>query len=211
MPACCWWRSAASSSRRSIAWPSLRRFAGLTVILVAGARRRHQRRHRVAVHARPARRPQYPRRLPAHGGRCRRLARRGGRGWRDHADGLAVARFRDQPRDCRRGVLERLGLARDSVNLALDGVPRGIDLSGGEDYLPDWKVSSEVHDLHIWAMSTNETALTAHLVRPGGSGDAFLHWSARSCRTGSRFTMRRCRSKSAATPASSRRRRWFNR
>jgi len=32
-----------------------------------------------------------------------------------------------------------------------------------------------VHDLHIWAMSTNETALTAHLVRPDGFNDAFLH------------------------------------
>ncbi len=32
-----------------------------------------------------------------------------------------------------------------------------------------------MHDLHIWAMSTNETALTAHLVRPGGSDDSFLH------------------------------------
>ena len=32
----------------------------------------------------------------------------------------------------------------------------------------------EVHDLHVWAMSTNETALTAHLVRPGGLDDAFL-------------------------------------
>ena len=32
-----------------------------------------------------------------------------------------------------------------------------------------------MHDLHIWAMSTNETALTAHLVRPGGSDDAFLY------------------------------------
>ena len=34
---------------------------------------------------------------------------------------------------------------------------------------------TEVHDLHIWAMSTSETALTAHLVRPGGHDDAFLH------------------------------------
>jgi cobalt-zinc-cadmium efflux system protein len=33
----------------------------------------------------------------------------------------------------------------------------------------------EVHDLHIWAMSTSETALTAHLVRPNGHDDVFLH------------------------------------
>ena len=67
------------------------------------------------------------------------------------------------------------GLARDSVNLALDGVPRGIELAEVKDYLGRLDGVTEVHDLHIWAMSTNETALTAHLVRPGGTGDSFLH------------------------------------
>jgi cobalt-zinc-cadmium efflux system protein len=67
------------------------------------------------------------------------------------------------------------GLARDSVNLALDGVPRGIELSKVRDHLVGLEGVVEVHDLHVWAMSTNETALTAHLVRPGGSDDAFLH------------------------------------
>src|SRR5438445_615403 len=67
------------------------------------------------------------------------------------------------------------GLARDSVNLALDGVPRGIELAQVRDYLAGLDGVTEVHDLHIWAMSTNETALTAHLVRPGGTDDAFLH------------------------------------
>ncbi len=67
------------------------------------------------------------------------------------------------------------GLARDSVNLALDGVPRGIELADVRDYLTGLEGVVEVHDLHIWAMSTNETALTAHLVRPGGSDDGFLH------------------------------------
>jgi cobalt-zinc-cadmium efflux system protein len=67
------------------------------------------------------------------------------------------------------------GLARDSVNLALDGVPRGIELAQVRDYLAGLDGVSEVHDLHVWAMSTNETALTAHLVRPGGTDDAFLH------------------------------------
>ena len=68
------------------------------------------------------------------------------------------------------------GLARDSVNLALDGVPRGIELAKVRDYLGALDGVVEVHDLHIWAMSTNETALTAHLVRPGGTDDGFLHY-----------------------------------
>jgi cobalt-zinc-cadmium efflux system protein len=67
------------------------------------------------------------------------------------------------------------GLARDSVNLALDGVPKGIGLAEVKDYLGQLDGVTEVHDLHVWAMSTNETALTAHLVRPGGYDDAFLH------------------------------------
>lgn len=66
------------------------------------------------------------------------------------------------------------GLAKDSVNLAMDGVPKGIDLATVENYLCQCDGVIEVHDLHIWAMSTNETALTAHLVRPGGLDDAFL-------------------------------------
>ena len=66
-------------------------------------------------------------------------------------------------------------LARDSVNLALDAVPRDIALGDVREYLAALDGVSEVHDLHIWAMSTNEIALTAHLVRPGGSNDAFLH------------------------------------
>ncbi len=64
---------------------------------------------------------------------------------------------------------------RDSVNLALDAVPRGIELVEVREFLRTLDGVSEVHDLHIWAMSTNETALTAHLVRPGGHDDAFLH------------------------------------
>ena len=67
------------------------------------------------------------------------------------------------------------GLARDSVNLALDAVPRHIELGEVRNYLGALDGVAAIHDLHIWAMSTNETALTAHLVRPGGSDDAFLH------------------------------------
>jgi cobalt-zinc-cadmium efflux system protein len=67
------------------------------------------------------------------------------------------------------------GLARDSVNLALDAVPKEIELADVHAYLRGLDGVCEVHDLHVWAMSTNETALTVHLVRPGGHDDAFLH------------------------------------
>ena len=67
------------------------------------------------------------------------------------------------------------GLARDSVNLALDAVPKGIELAHVQHYFRSLDGVTEVHDLHVWAMSTNETALTAHLVRPDGHDDAFLH------------------------------------
>jgi cobalt-zinc-cadmium efflux system protein len=61
------------------------------------------------------------------------------------------------------------GLLRDSVNLSLDAVPENIDPKEVEAYLARQPGVSEVHDLHIWAMSTTETALTAHLVRLGAA------------------------------------------
>ena len=71
------------------------------------------------------------------------------------------------------------GLLRDSVNLALDAVPENIDTADVTAYLAALPGVTEVHDLHIWAMSTTETALTALLVIPDGRvGDALL---ARTC------------------------------
>jgi cobalt-zinc-cadmium efflux system protein len=68
------------------------------------------------------------------------------------------------------------GLLRESVTLSLAAVPDGIDRSRVENYLRSLPGVSEVHDLHIWAMSTTETALTVHLVRPGaGLDDRLLH------------------------------------
>lgn len=67
-------------------------------------------------------------------------------------------------------------LARDAINLALDAVPPAIDGDAVLSYLRSLPGVSEVHDLHIWAMSTTDTALTAHLVRPGASlDDQLLH------------------------------------
>ncbi|HEY9650935.1 MAG TPA: cation diffusion facilitator family transporter [Coleofasciculaceae cyanobacterium] len=66
-------------------------------------------------------------------------------------------------------------LFRDSLNLALDGVPTGIEPQAIRTYLAELPGVTQVHDLHIWGMSASEAALTAHLVMPtGNSGDAFL-------------------------------------
>ena len=64
----------------------------------------------------------------------------------------------------------------DSVNLALDAVPEEIDAAGVRTYLVDLPGVVDVHDLHIWGMSTTETALTAHLVAVGDArhDDALL-------------------------------------
>lgn len=68
------------------------------------------------------------------------------------------------------------GLLRDSVKLGLLGVPDGIDEAKVRAFLASQPGVTAVHDLHIWPMSTTETALTAHLVIPSGHpGDAFLH------------------------------------
>lgn len=73
-------------------------------------------------------------------------------------------------------VLGTWGLLRDSLDMALDAAPRGIDPGKVREWLAARPGVSEVHDLHIWAMSTTETALTAHVVRPlDGDHDSFLH------------------------------------
>lgn len=66
-------------------------------------------------------------------------------------------------------------LLKDSFNLAIDAVPKWINEPDVRTYLAERPGIAQVHDLHIWAMSTTEAALTAHLVMPGGHpSDAFL-------------------------------------
>jgi cobalt-zinc-cadmium efflux system protein len=60
--------------------------------------------------------------------------------------------------------------------MGLHAVPDGVDQDAVRAHLAGLLVVAAVHDLHIWPMSTTETALTAHLVMPDGfPGDAFLH------------------------------------
>jgi cobalt-zinc-cadmium efflux system protein len=68
------------------------------------------------------------------------------------------------------------GLLKNAVNLSLQAVPREIEPADVREYLQALAGVSSVHDLHVWAMSTTETALTPHLVMPNGSpGDEFIN------------------------------------
>ena len=90
-----------------------------------------------------------------------------GKAWIDPVTGLAIV-----------AVIAwgTWGLLKDSMKMALLGVPEGIDEAKVRAFLAARPGVSAVHDLHIWPMSTTETALTAHLVIPAGHpGDAFLH------------------------------------
>lgn len=72
-------------------------------------------------------------------------------------------------------LLAGWSLFRDSFDLAIDAVPRDIDAGAVRRFLLGRPGVSEVHDLHIWGLSTTQVALTAHLVVPASSmGDEFL-------------------------------------
>ncbi|KQY16595.1 cobalt transporter [Massilia sp. Root133] len=65
-------------------------------------------------------------------------------------------------------VVGTWSLLRESIQMVLAGVPASVDATGVTAYLAAQPGVTEVHDVHIWAMSTTETALTAHLVMPDG-------------------------------------------
>ena len=72
--------------------------------------------------------------------------------------------------------LSTWGLLRDSLNLAVDAVPRNVDPEAVRDYLTGLPGVTALHDLHIWPLSTTDTALTAHLVmQPLPDSDRFLN------------------------------------
>jgi len=72
-------------------------------------------------------------------------------------------------------VISTWGLLRESIQLALSAVPAHIDVAAMETYLRQCPGVTDIHDLHVWGMSTTESALTVHLVMPNGyPGDAFM-------------------------------------
>ncbi len=86
--------------------------------------------------------------------------------WLDPAMSLAIAAAI---------VASTWGLLRDALNLSLHAVPARIDTERVRGYLSGLAGVIEIHDLHIWGMSTTETALTVHLVMPEGNpSDRFI-------------------------------------
>jgi len=85
--------------------------------------------------------------------------------WVDPAVSLAIA-----------GIIfaSTWNLLRRSTAMALDAVPSHIDLDAVERYLQSLPGVTAVHDLHVWPLSTSQTALTAHLVRPSSTDDDAL-------------------------------------
>lgn len=71
-------------------------------------------------------------------------------------------------------LLSVIGLLIDSFKLSVDAVPKEIDIDKVRAFLERMRGVNQVHDLHVWALSTTENALTAHLVIPGGCNDNFL-------------------------------------
>lgn len=82
-------------------------------------------------------------------------------------------------------VLGTWGLLRSAIGLALAAVPDGVDPAAVRAHLLALPGVTALHDLHIWGMSTTETALTCHLVMPAGHpGDAVLNTLAEQLHAG---------------------------
>ena len=65
-------------------------------------------------------------------------------------------------------------LFTESLDLALDAAPKHIKIDEVRDFLLAREGVTDIHDLHIWAMSTTRVALTAHLIMPDGNDDSFI-------------------------------------
>ncbi len=88
-------------------------------------------------------------------------------------------------------VISTWGLLRESMQLALLAVPASIDVLEVETYLRQCQGVTDIHDLHVWGMSTTESALTIHLVMPAGyPGDAYMDTLVNTLKE--RFSIQHC-------------------
>ncbi|KGT74964.1 cobalt transporter [Bradyrhizobium japonicum] len=78
-------------------------------------------------------------------------------------------------------------LLRSSIDMSMAAAPKGTDIAAIRIFLLERPGVSGIHDLHVWPISTTETALTCHLVMPTGAGDAFLMETAQMLRASFRI------------------------
>jgi cobalt-zinc-cadmium efflux system protein len=78
-------------------------------------------------------------------------------------------------------------LLRGSIDMSMAAAPKGTDLAAIRTFLLARPGVSAIHDLHVWPISTTETALTCHLVMPAGTADAFLMETAQLLKTSFRI------------------------
>lgn len=79
------------------------------------------------------------------------------------------------------------GLLRGSIDMSMAAAPKGTDLVAIRTFLLARPGVSGIHDLHVWPISTTETALTCHLVMPAGTADPFLMETAQMLKTSFRI------------------------
>ena len=99
--------------------------------------------------------------------------------WLDPVTSLAI---------CAAILWSTTSLLRGSIDMSMAAAPKGTDLAAIKAFLLERPGVSGIHDLHVWPISTTETALTCHLVMPAGTtGDAFLMETAQLLRTSFRI------------------------
>ena len=99
--------------------------------------------------------------------------------WLDPVTSLAI---------CAAILWSTTSLLRGSIDMSMAAAPKGTDLAAIKAFLLERPGVSGIHDLHVWPISTTETALTCHLVMPAGTtGDAFLMETAQLLKTSFRI------------------------
>jgi cobalt-zinc-cadmium efflux system protein len=98
--------------------------------------------------------------------------------WLDPVTSLAI---------CAAILWSTTSLLRGSIDMSMAAAPKGTDLAAIKAFLLARPGVSAIHDLHVWPISTTETALTCHLVMPAGAGDASLMETAQLLRTSFRI------------------------
>ncbi|RTE92353.1 cation diffusion facilitator family transporter [Bradyrhizobium sp. LVM 105] len=98
--------------------------------------------------------------------------------WLDPVTSLAI---------CATILWSTTSLLRGSIDMSMAAAPKGTDLAAIRAFLLARPGVSAIHDLHVWPISTTETALTCHLVMPAGADDAFLMQTAQLLKTSFRI------------------------